>query len=141
MKFFKFSMIVVICLLLSGSASASGDSKVKWYDYKTGMEQAKDQDKLVYMMFHSDSCTYCKMMDETTFSDSEVADYLNDKFIPVQVNGDKDRLIASQYKVRAYPSSFFLKSNSDVIGFKMGYMDIKNFMKLIDFVNTEYSNE
>jgi len=135
-KGFLFFLIIIFTAVTSMAVESD---KIKWYDYKSGIEQAKSQNKLVYMVFYSNSCSYCKMMDEKTFSNSEVADYLNEKFIAVRVNGDKNKEIASLYKVRAYPSSFFLKSNSDTIGYKMGYLDVKNFMKLVDFVNMEYN--
>ncbi len=136
----KKSVLVFLFILFTAiPLMASGNSKVKWYDYKSGIELAKSQNKLVYMVFYSNSCSYCKLMDEKTFSDLKVIDYLSERYIPIRVNGDKNRDIASLYKVRAYPASFFLKSNSDVSGSKMGYMDVKNFLKLVDFVNTEYT--
>jgi len=135
----KSVLLLVIFLFASLPLQASESSKIKWYDYTSGLEIAESRNKPIYLMFHSDSCSYCKLMDEKTFSDSKVVDYLNENFISVRVNGDKSRKIASLYKVRAYPASFFLKSNSDVIGQKLGYLDVKTFLKLVDFVNTEYS--
>ena len=66
--------------------SASGSTGIKWYGYDDGMAAGKKEGKKILISFFADWCTWCKKMDRETFSDSDVAAYMNENFIAVKIN-------------------------------------------------------
>jgi thioredoxin-related protein len=146
-----FACTAIIFAMLATSVQA-GSGGIKWHGYKEGLSIAKNDGKKIFLYFHAPWCKYCKQMDRTTFANKEVAAYLNDHFVPVIVDTDKDRETTKDYKVRGLPTNLFLTAESNIIVLPMqgtrkvkqipGYIPPEMFLKLIHFVGTEgYRNQ
>jgi thioredoxin-related protein len=61
-------------------------------------------------------------MAKETFQDPSVISYLNEHFIAIRVNVDKEGDIALQYGVRGLPSTWFLTQTGERIGNVPGYI-------------------
>jgi thioredoxin-related protein len=137
-------MTLALVLCANGVQAASGH--VKWHGYQAGLAAAKKAGKKIFLYFHAPWCMYCKEMDKTTFTNKEVAAYLNAHFIPVLVNMEANRKTAREYRVRGLPANFFLTAQSDIITLPLqgtqkvkqinGYLPPTMFLKLIHYVDT-----
>ena len=82
-----------------------------------------------------------KLWKKNTFNKSYVIKYLNDNFISIRVDIDKENGIAKKLRVRGVPTSLFLKKNGDVIASQPGYIPPDSFEKILAFINTDnYKN-
>jgi len=93
---------IVAALLITGPAVAAelgedGLYKQTWMpvtfkDMTEDLETAKDEGKRLAIMFEQRGCIYCKELHEKVFSDPEVADYIQENFMVVQMNlfGDEE---------------------------------------------------
>ena len=72
--------------------------------------QAKAENKLVFVDFYADWCMPCKMMDKEVFSDKEIGDFFNKKFINVKVDAEKMNGpdLAAIFEVKGFPTMLFL---------------------------------
>ena len=61
-------------------------------------------------------CYWCQVMDETTYADPEVADYIRRHFVPVRVDTDHRPDINSRYNVGGWPTTAFLTPHGGIIG-------------------------
>lgn len=118
----RFVTIVSAGLL---SLAVSTYAAVDWArDYKSALELAKKDKKLVMVDFYADWCGPCKLLDKLTFSNPDVQAALSNDFVSVKVNieGSKEnRELALQFNTEAIPHIIFFDSNgkkvSEIVGF------------------------
>lgn len=121
----------------SESARARSAEAIQWYGYEEGVQQGRDESKKVFLNFYADWCRYCKMMDQKTFTDDSVIAYLNEHFVPIRVNSDQRKRIASNYNVRGLPVSWFIAENGENIGNQPGYLPPDQLLMLLKYIHTD----
>ncbi len=70
-----------------------------------------------------------------TFKDPSVVSFLNEFFIPIRVNSEKEQEIARNFRVRGVPDNWFMMADGAVIGRRPGYIPADAFFKLLKQVN------
>ena len=60
-------------------------------------------------------CYWCHVMDETSYSDPDVAQVINEYFIPVRVDSDHRPDINARYNVGGWPTTAFLTGHGGII--------------------------
>ncbi|MGD9120657.1 MAG: thioredoxin family protein [Desulfobacterales bacterium] len=110
-----FSMLFFI----NGSASTTG---IQWHSYDDGMARSKFEKKKVFIHFTADWCYYCGVMEKETFKDPVIIVSLNENFISIKVDFDKETTTSSHYGVRGLPDTIFLAENGRIIGRRPGYI-------------------
>ena len=118
-------MLVFATLTLVLPISTMAYGSIKWYNYNEGMVMRKIENKKVFLHFYADWCSYCKKMAKVTFRNPSVVSYLNENFIAIRVDFDKESEIASRYGVRFLPSTWFLSEIGERIGNIPGYIPPK----------------
>lgn len=81
------------------------------------LEEAKNEQKLVFIEFYADWCTPCKLMDEQVFSDKEIGDFFNKKFVNFKVDSEKGGGpdLSAIFEVRALPTLLFVDEIGRVV--------------------------
>ena len=74
----------------SGKAPVIPQSLVKWMDYSTALEKAKNEPKLIFVDMYADWCIPCRVMDKNVYMNPTVASILNKKFYPVKLDVDSE---------------------------------------------------
>ena len=104
--------------------------KINWHHFsKNTFEKAASEDKPVFLSLSAVWCHWCHVMDETTFSDAEIIDYLNENFICIRVDTDKRPDIQNRYLMNGWPTATFLTDKADVISGST-YMPAHEFLTL-----------
>lgn len=70
---------------------------------------ARTQKRLLLIDFTADWCAPCKTMDQTTWVDRKVIEWVERHAIAVQVDVDADEATASRFEVRAMPTVLVLR--------------------------------
>ena len=122
-----------ICIAMASIASASDG--INWRSYKEGMVLGKVEKKKVFLHFYADWCGFCRKMANDTFKDSSVIAYLNENFIPVMVNTDKDQETAAAYGVLGLPFTVFLTEIGEPIVSVPGYIPPDTLLAMLREVN------
>jgi thioredoxin-related protein len=120
---------------------------ITWYSYQDGWNKAKAENKHLFVDFTATWCGWCKRLEQTTFSEPKVAKALNDDFVPVKVwEKSKDTvnidgykiserdLAKREFRVRGYPSLWFVSPKGVRIGPAGGYIDAGTMLKYLDIV-------
>ncbi len=110
------------------------ESEVKFQhmSWKDALDKGKAEHKPVYIDAYAPWCGPCNLMAMTTFTDSAVAAYMNDKFILVKVNTDTEEgeEFSAAYGVEFLPTSFFFDENGDQKIKESGFKDSESFLSL-----------
>ncbi len=61
---------------------------VQWLSLEEALERQKKEKRKVFVEVYTEWCGWCKRLDATTFSDSAVAQYLNEQYYPVKFNAE-----------------------------------------------------
>jgi len=137
----------IIIFVLAGSTSwsfASGtpdNKEINWLPYETGMELAKKTDKKVFLHFFADWCHYCKVMNKETLKKDEVTLFLNENFISIRVDYDREKETVKKYKFRGLPTSWLIAENGETIVEIPGNVNKKMFMLFLEFAQTNAYND
>jgi len=80
--------------------------------------KAAAEGKLFFVDFYADYCYACKLMDETTFVNDQVKDFLKDTYIPYKVDilMDIDGIsLKQQYKITVLPTILVFNSSGELV--------------------------
>ncbi|MCF8298077.1 MAG: DUF255 domain-containing protein [Saprospiraceae bacterium] len=147
---------IIIAFILISISSFSQNEKIKWYTFEEVVALNKKTPKKVFIDMYTDWCGWCKKMDATTFSDYEVANYMNKNFYCVKFNAERSdtvnyggqdfvnpnpgvRRSSHQLAVAllqgkmSYPSYIFLNEKMELLTTVPGYMDVLKFEPIIKY--------
>ena len=125
------ALLAPVALMLSSMALGQ---EIQWHTYNDGMARGKFESKRVFIHFWAEWCAACKTMEKNTFSDPDVIASLNENFIPVKVNADREVTTAGMYRVQALPDNWFIGADGEIIGNRPGYIppdQLKTILKVI----------
>jgi len=89
---------------------------IRWSDWSDeAFERAARERKLVLLDLTASWCHWCHVMDSTTYSDAEVAQSINDNFVPVRVDIDRRPDISERYHRGGFPTTAFLTDRGESI--------------------------
>ena len=90
---------------------------IEWLPWANStFERAQAEDKPVLLSITAPWCYWCHVMDETTYSDSDVQSALARSFIAVRVDNGHRPDINARYNVGGWPTTGFLTPHGGLIG-------------------------
>lgn len=92
-------------------------------------KKAVAENKPMLLVFGAEWCHYCKKLEKETLSSSEMAKYINETFVPIHLDTDKEERVAEILKVSSLPCSIVLSPNADLLGRIEGYHTVAPFYK------------
>ena len=129
--------IMAVSFLIIEPSQPVAAGTIKWFGYEEGMIRAKADKKKVFLNFHAEWCTYCTKMNKETFTNSGIIAYLNDNFIPIKVDVDREKVVAGKYKVKGLPTTSFLNADGEDIGSQPGFIPANSMMSILKYIHTD----
>lgn len=103
-------------------------------DFREDVREARAQGKRLLVYFGQDGCPYCKLLMQTTFTETRVADLARHRFLPIALNlwGDREitwvdgrkmteKQLGAQLKVQFTPTLLLFNERAEVIARLNGY--------------------
>ena len=107
--------------------------------FDEALAAAKAENKMVFIDFYTDWCGPCKAMARDVFPQKAVGDYMNEKFVCIKLNAEKEgKEFADLYKVEYFPTFIVLDTDKKVIVTKIGFEEGQAF---IDDLNRQLDPE
>jgi Protein of unknown function, DUF255 len=91
-------------------------------DWKTAVEKASREKKLIFMDFYHASTPFIsRVYEQSTFKDSTLAQFFNRNFINIKCNIEKDwgKKASEHYKVESYPNFIFIHPESFEVHYRV----------------------
>jgi len=134
-KILRCAIIIAFCISLGSFADTSAADGINWRSYEEGLAVSKAEKKKVFLHFYADWCVFCGKMARETFQNPAVVSYLNNNFISVRVNTDKEPATAMRYGVTGLPSTWFLTRMGEAIGTVPGFIPPETLLAMLKEVN------
>ena len=150
-------MLYVVCFLSSPLlAQEEPNGRVNWLSFEEAQEKNKQVERPFLIDVYTDWCGWCKHMMKTTYSNPNIAAYINTNFYPVKFNAEiKDTIEfnGTRYKPTSkepktphelaikflgsslsYPSTIFVTNNFQYNLLTQGYLEDKKIEPLLVFM-------
>lgn len=146
-----FILSVSIYSFTAPKAPKIDNSKIQWYSIEDALAAQKQSQKKLFIDVYTDWCKWCQVMDQKTFTDPAVIQYINENFYAVKFNAEQKQAINYQGKTyeyinggrrgihglayelldrqASYPSFVVLNENLERIGILKGFKAPDPFVK------------
>ena len=88
MRTILIALFIISAGLLTGFTPAEENVEVNWMSFEEAVEASKKTKKKIFIDVYTDWCGWCKVMDKNTFSQNDIAKYLNDNFYSVKLDAE-----------------------------------------------------
>lgn len=116
-------------------------SEINWRGWgNEAFEESRQSGKPVLLSISAVWCHWCHVMDQKTYTDQRVIDTINQRFIPVRVDSDRNPDINARYNMGGWPTTAFLTHEKDAIT-GATYITPKHMVTLLNRVADLYETE
>ncbi len=133
---------------------AQDNPQLQWLSYDKALTRSKVENIPTLLYFYSDSCFYCRRLEEETFSNKEIQNLLNKDFALAKINvnssqtvlieGKKlteNRLSTEVYQINGVPTVWFLNSANERIGSLPGFRTPEEYISILIYIRDGFYKE
>lgn len=138
-----FLILVGACL---GKAPASlaqeaSPTEVKWrHDYNSARKEALEKSLPLVLDFGTQACFWCRKLDETTFREPRVVGLMNERFIPLKIDAEKEAGLTQALDISSFPTLILAAPDGKILGKIEGYKDAGQFQEILQRVLASATN-
>ncbi len=142
--FLIFMLLTVNCSLFTVVHAYTHDTSfIKWREYTAqAFDEAQKENKPIFMIITAVWCHWCHVYEEKTLETKEVADYINGNYMPIFVDYDRRKDIASKYPAGGLPTTVILMPDGEKLVSVPGYIEKERLLvrleKTLAFIQKEY---
>ena len=119
----KWIVLLSFAVLMGSNSFAQSGIQFTQGTWKELLAKAEKENKLIFMDAYAEWCGPCKMMARDVFTQEEVGNYFNAKFINVKMDMEKGEGIglSKDFGIMAYPTLLFIDETGEVMHRAVGY--------------------
>jgi len=145
----------------AAKAQCDNVQKINWMSFEEAIKLNETAPKKIFIDVFTEWCGWCKRMDQTTFLDKEVVEYMNENFYAVKFDAEQsDTIVFAGYTFvnqggmngrkgthqlaaallqgkLSYPSYVFMNEKNQLLTVAPGYMEAVNFIPVLKYLGTD----
>ena len=91
-------------------------NEIHWREWDdSAFDRAKQNDKPILLAISAVWCHWCHVMDETSYSDPGVIDFINERYVAVRVDNDRRPDVNARYNQGGWPTTAFLAPDGSLL--------------------------
>ena len=91
--------------------------QIDWHPWgEAAFAKAQGENKPVLLSISAVWCHWCHVMDDTSYSDTDVSSFINQHFVAIRVDSDHRPDINARYNVGGWPTTAYLTGHGGFIG-------------------------
>src|SRR5579863_6867050 len=115
-------------------------NEIRWREWGDApFAEAQAQTKPILLSISAVWCHWCHVMDETTYSDSDVIATINTRFIPVRVDNDRRPDVNARYNQGGWPTTAFLTIEGQLLN-GATYVPPQPMLRLLEQIAAFYAD-
>ena len=115
--------------------------QINWLPWgEAAFAKAQEENKPVLLSISAVWCYWCHVMDETSYSDPDVARLIEQSFIAIRVDNDHRPDLNSRYNVGGWPTTAFLTGHGGLIG-GATYLPPDQFLSMLSELCQAYEED
>ena len=131
--------IVLSILVIASFAEPAAAQQVRWLsDYNVARKEAAERGRPILLDFGTEGCLWCKKLDQSTFRDGMVAALLNDKFVALRVDADRDASLTQTLRITQFPTIVLAAPDGKILGVLEGYQEAPALAERLQKVAAAY---
>jgi uncharacterized protein YyaL (SSP411 family) len=134
-------LVFSVLIFINGSAYSTQIEEIQWHSYEDGMARSRFEKKKVFLHFTAAWCFYCGVMEKESFTDPAIISALNENFIPIKVDYDREEEISRSYRVVGLPDTIFIAEDGEIIGRLSGYVPPDQLKLILNSILTTHTQK
>lgn len=147
MKSLRFLLLAFTVSVSTNQTIAQGVLFSKTANWKAVLEQAKQENKLIFVDVNATWCSPCKLLDQQTFRNEQVGAFINEKFISLKVQTDQTvqddaytkswygeaKTLSSNYQITTLPALLFFDADGALLFRSEGFQSAGKLLNIAKF--------
>ena len=127
-----FMLASALSLAVVSLSAAPQQPQIRWQQQlMVAHKESVETNKPMMLVFTADWCTHCRRLEHDTLSDAKMTEFVNDTFVPIHVDLEKNRKIAKVLEVKSVPCTVVLSPEADLLGKLIGYVDSRTYFNTL----------
>jgi thioredoxin-like negative regulator of GroEL len=121
---------LLCCALVALTAPAVyGQEAIKWRtDYNTARKEAEARNLPIFIDIMRDACPPCRQMDNEVFTDPRIAKILNEKFVPLKINGPVEMQLIQKLQIGLFPTFVLAAPDGRIMNTLTGFTPVEQLL-------------
>lgn len=126
---------MLLLTVLAAITVSYGQVKFEKNEFEKAKEKALAENKFIFIDVYATWCGPCKMLDKNVFSDKSLGQTINENFVGLKIDGDKDENVTTMHKfdIEAFPTLILVDPKTDRKIKLVGYIEIEDLMEEVDY--------
>lgn len=122
----SIGLMLLAAWLAAPAVAAEG---IAWrHDVEAAKHEAAGSGRLVLLHFSGTFCPPCRAMEQTVFNRADVAQAVEQNYVPVAVDVEKNPALKQQFDVRPIPADVIVTPEGQVINKSVGYKSAPDYV-------------
>lgn len=87
------------------------------------------EQKPILLVFGAEWCGFCKKLEQTTLMEPDLVKYINDTYVTVHLDADKDTRACEILEISSLPCTVVLSADADLLDKFVGYLEKGDYYK------------
>ncbi len=108
-------------------------------DYATALEEARVQNRLLWIQFTGPWCPNCTRMEQDSFSHPAIRQHAQQSFVPVKLRSDVHEQLALSFELSGLPATVIVAPSRQVVAVRQGYLGPDDLDRLLQSATREHT--